>query len=337
MSRISDLGEFGFLEKLLPRLQSPEARLRIGPGDDACVVEPPAGVPIVLTTDMLIEGIHFRLDWQKPDELGWKAIAANLSDVAAMGARTAWVLISLGCPADTEVALLDNLYRGMLDLCEISGVTIVGGDTTRSQQLTLSITAVGLCPQAVPVTIAAARPGETIYATACPGMSALGLRLLEKFGRAEFPARYEEALQSHIHPRIPWREAPEIARLVHPGAMTDLSDGLARDVGKICQASGVGARIDFRSLSWHKELLQAHEEFGWNPVDFALTGGEDYCLLFTADPERLAEGRQRSQPLAALPLLELGEITPREKGFVALWPDGRVQPIESKGFDHFMG
>jgi len=335
MSRISDLGEFGFLDKLLTTLRRSDERIHVAPGDDACVIDLSSGGPVVLTTDMLIEGIHFRLDWQEPEELGYKAVAVNLSDVAAMGARPGWILVSLGCPRETEEGFLDALYRGMLGLCDESRVVIAGGDTTRAEKLTLSLTAAGLCEEGSPVTIAGARSGETIYATACPGLSGLGLRLLKKFGRSGAPARYEQALRAHLRPEVPWREAPEIARLVRPGAMTDLSDGLARDVGKICQASRLGARIDFRSLSWHKDLQRAWEEFGWDPVSLALGGGEDYCLVFTADPARLEQGRRQSESLAALPLLELGTITAREKGFVAVGPDGTERPVDPKGFDHF--
>jgi len=335
VSRISELGEFGFLDKLLPTLRGNKPGVRIGPGDDACVVEPAAGTSLVATTDMLIEEVHFRLDWQSPEELGWKAIAANFSDIAAMGARPAYVLVCLGCPGSTEESFLDALYRGMRELCEQAEVQIVGGDTTRADKLVLSITALGLCGPAAPVPISGARVGQAIYATACPGLSGLGLRLLEHFGRSAVPAHYSEALQAHVRPQVPWRMAPEIARHLQPGAMTDLSDGLARDIGKICHASGVGAWIDFYSLSWHKELVQAQEEFGWDRVDFALAGGEDYCLIFTADRPRLEEQRRLSPALAKLVLFELGEITPQERGFVGRWPDGSERLIEPRGFDHF--
>ena len=153
-----------------------------------------------------------------------------------------------------------------------------------------------------PIGINHAQPGEILYASACPGLSGLGLSLLERFGRQNFPSHYPEALRAHLKPRIPWKEAPRIASSVQPGAMTDISDGLGRDLSKICQASKVGAWIDFSSLLWHKELLQAQEEFGWDPVELVLRAGEDYCLLFCAKPDRIEKVKKESPTLLELPL-----------------------------------
>jgi len=338
-SRISDLGEFGFLEKLLANLHFSDDRVKVAVGDDASVLDLKTNSLTVLTTDMLIESIHFRLDWQEPEEIGHKAVAANLSDVAAMGGCPEWLLVSLGCPPEMEESFLMSLYRGIFTLCEEADVKVIGGDTTRADRLILGITALGRCEEGSPVTLGGARPGERIYTTGCPGLSGLGLQLLEEFGRQDVPSGYEEAIRAHLCPTVPWRQAPEIARFIRPGAMTDLSDGLARDLGKICRASSVGARIDFCGLSWHKEMIKAREDFlvnpDWDLPRLALSGGEDYCLLFTADQNRLKEGRKKSRLLASMPLFELGEIRPAESGFVALGTDGVETVIDPQGFDHF--
>lgn len=335
MTRISELGEFGFLQKLLPLLKRPDPRIAVPPGDDASVVDMPDASQTVITTDMLVEEFHFRRRWQTARQIGYKAAAANLSDLAAMGARPLWLLVSLGCPPDAAVEDLIELFQGMLALCDEAGVKIIGGDTCRADRLLVSVTAVGHCDSESVTTLAGAEPGQILLATACPGLSALGLRLLERFDRKACDRGYPAALKAHFEPKVPWNEGPEIARRIRPGAMTDVSDGLGRDVGKICQASGVGACIDFSRLKWHKELLQAKSDFDWSPLELALNGGEDYCLLLAASRKQFEEAREASPLLAAVSWIELGVVTPPEKGFVAVALDGEEIPISLSGFDHF--
>jgi thiamine-monophosphate kinase len=284
---------------------------------------------------MLIEDVHFRLDWHPPEQLGYKAVAVNLSDIAAMGGRPLGILVSLGCRPETSDRFLEALYQGMLQLCDEVGISILGGDTCKAERLTLCITALGISEGANPTTLSGARPGEAIFSTGCPGLSALGLRLLERFGPQGIPPGFDSAVSLHLRPVVPWEAAAEIAQQVRPGAMTDLSDGLARDVGKICLASGVGARIDFSRLPWHKELLLARERFGWNPVDLALYGGEDYCLLFTVTEAGLQAACDSSPQLAGMTLFPLGEVTEAGSGLHIVLPDGTRKTIEPSGFDHF--
>lgn len=334
--RIADLGEFGFLSRLIPALKpSSGEAVRIGPGDDACVLDLGGPESLAVTTDMLVEGEHFNLLWHPPRKLGRKAVAVNLSDLAAMGARSEVILVSLACPESTSLALLDELYSGMLDVCQESGVSLAGGDTCRADRLVLSITALGRCGEGSPVTLDGAQPGQSIYATACPGLSALGLKLLQIFGPDRIPSEFRESLEIHFNPPVAWRQAPEIARQLPLGAMTDLSDGIARDLGKICQASGCGAMLDFTAFPWHRELTEAQTVFGWDPVPLALKGGEDYCLLFTAEGAGIESAWRASKSFGSLPLLKLGAIRPSAEGFSALLPGGARIPIDPSGFDHF--
>lgn len=333
---ISDLGEFGFLGRLIPSLvKSSGQAVLVGPGDDACVLDLGGPQPLAMTTDMLVEGEHFSLKWHPPGKLGRKAVAVNLSDLAAMGAQSEAILVSLACPENTPLDFLDELYAGMLELCRESGVSLAGGDTCRADRLVLSITALGRCGEGSPVLIDGAEVGQSIYVTACPGLSALGLNLLQRFGPDRIPPGFQESLEIHLNPPVAWRLAPEIARQFPLGAMTDISDGIARDLGKICQASGCGARIDFSAFPWHRELAEAQTAFGWDPVRLALEGGEDYCLLFTADAAEIESAWRASELFASLQLLKLGEIRPASEGFSALLPDGKIMTIDPSGFDHF--
>jgi thiamine-monophosphate kinase len=284
---------------------------------------------------MLVEGEHFNLKWHPPGKLGRKAVAVNLSDLAAMGARSEAILVSLACPENTPLALLVELFAGMLELCLESGVSLVGGDTCKADRLILCITALGRCGEGSPVRIDGAAVGQAIYVTACPGLSALGLKLLQRFGPDRIPPEFQESLEIHLNPPVAWRQAPAIARQFALGAMTDVSDGIARDLGKICQASGCGARVDFSAFPWHRELVKAQTVYGWDPVRLALEGGEDYCLLFTADAAKIESAWRASELFASLHLLKLGEICPASEGFSALLPGGNLITIDPSGFDHF--
>mgnify|MGYP000710612490 CR=1 FL=1 len=334
---LSDIGEFGFIERMLKLVRCKAPEVRVGPGDDAFVCEEEEGRLLIVTTDMMVENTHFRLDWQTAEELGHKALASNISDIASMGGSPRWAFVSMGCSPETEVSFLEALYQGMLHLAEKSGILIAGGDTTRSESLILSLTLLGFCNQENLVTISGASVGEKIYATGCPGMAALGLRVLEKMGRESGGKNYPRAVAAHLVPEGPWLQAPLISRHFRPGAMTDLSDGLARDVGKICSASGVGGRLNFEKFPWDSEMLQAQREWGWDPIAFALSGGEDYSLIFTAKQDSLDQARQNNPVLKNLQLIELGEVIPAGDGLVVCQADTSEQRIDPSGFDHFKG
>lgn len=329
MTLVSQLGEFGLIDRLLALVGQSRGALHTGPGDDACAIELDGDRLLIATTDILIEGIHFRLDWQSPEELGHKSVAVNISDIAAMGGETKWILVTLGCSREMDVRILEGIYRGMVDLCEEVGATISGGDTSRSDKLLLSITALGTCAKNDLCKIAGAKPGEKIYSTSCPGVSALGLRLLQEHGREGVPQEFQAAVHCHLRPQVPWHLAPEIARTIKPGAMTDISDGLARDIGKICAASKVGARIDFSKIDWDPLLIEAQKEYGWDPTEFALAGGEDYCLLFTADENSITKTGIEPKPV------EIGEVLSHERDFLVRFEDGSERKIDPIGFDHF--
>jgi thiamine-monophosphate kinase len=336
MKTLAEIGEFGFIRKILPALDSSDDRIVIGPGDDAAVVKNPEGLNLVYTTDLLVEGFHFLPDWHWPEELGHKAAAVNLSDLAAMGARPDWLLVAVACPESTEVQRLEGLLRGMSAYARQWNTRILGGDTCRADRLILSITAIGSVPAGQEVALTHSRAGQSVYVTGAPGLSALGYQALKRWGRQKTEEKYPNAVRAHLTPEPPLGLAPLVAEKIKPGAMTDVSDGLGRDLGKICQASGVGAFIDFSSLQWHKEILDGCKQLDLEPEQLALSGGEDYSLLFTAPEERVESHRAEiEEALQEIPLKKIGRLLPAGEGFQVRLLSGKQIEVNPEGFDHF--
>jgi thiamine-monophosphate kinase len=288
--------------ELIARLQA-----RLGPtggpiGDDCAVLDVPPGERLLATVDMMVEGIHFRLEDTDPVTLGRRALAINLSDIAAMGGTPRWCLVSLGLP--TPSTFVDGLYEGLGDMARRHGVLVAGGNIARlPERMAIDITVLGTA--AHPVMREGARPGDHIYVTGALGRSAAGLQCLLK-GNRNHPALVE----AHLDP--PPRIAEGKALVGVATAMIDISDGLAQDLGHICERSGVGAALD--AVPIDEETRQTAAELGLDALRLALHGGEDYELLYTAPP--------------GAPGIHIGVIT---TGGLTL--DG--QPLAPKGWDHF--
>jgi thiamine-monophosphate kinase len=270
---LASVGEGAVLARIFPRLPAARAQL-LGPGDDAAVIAAPDG-RYVVTTDMMIHGPDFRLAWSSPHDLGWKAAASNLADVAAMGAVPTALVVALAAPSDTPVAVLEGISDGLRDACELlaPGCGVVGGDLSVSPTLTIAVTAFGDLEGRSPVLRSGARVGDVVAVSGELGASATALRLLferavDADGRpdAGLAAALRDETAAQLAPRPPIFAGPIAAR-AGATAMLDLSDGLAIDAGRLARASGI--RIDF-----HRALL------GADPA-MALAGGEDHSLLAT--------------------------------------------------------
>ncbi len=274
---IADLGEFGLIAEIaagLPR----GPRTIVGIGDDAAVVTAPDG-RVVATTDLLVEGRHFRRDWSGPADVGAKAAARSLADVAAMGAVPVCVLVGFGAPGDLPLAWARELVAGIADECARAGATVVGGDTSGAEAIVLAVTALGDLAGRDPVTRSGARPGDVLAIAGVLGDSAAGLALLEA-GLAG-PA---SLIAAHQRPRPPYAAGPEAARL-GATAMIDVSDGLLADAGHVAEASGVLIDIDAALLPGGAELAAAAAALGLpGPRDWVLTGGEDHAFAATFPP-----------------------------------------------------
>jgi thiamine-monophosphate kinase len=331
------LGEFGLVERLARKLAARSAAscagsLTLGIGDDAALLQPPPGTEVVATMDALVEEVHFRRDWSPPQDLGWKALAVNLSDLGAMGARPLGALISLAVPPEVEVRWIDRLYEGLADCAAEYGCPLVGGDTVRSpRHVAISVTALGTVLAGRAVRRSGARLGDRVCVTGVLGDSGAGLALLER-GETGRGTDNRAVLEWHRRPRPPAEAGAVLAERGLATAMMDLSDGLAADLRRLARASGVGARIEEQRLPISDAARQAAEHLGVDAVRWALHGGEDYQLLFTVAPERFADVPPALGPLGVTATV-IGEITRR--GILLAGNGGKARPLRPEGFSHF--
>ncbi|MFG1700377.1 thiamine-phosphate kinase [Nonomuraea sp. NPDC049309] len=274
---VGDLGEFGVVSRITGRLPQ-GAAVMLGPGDDAAVIGAPDG-RVAVSTDLLIEGRHFRRDWSGGYDVGRKAAAQNLADVAAMGARPTCLVVGLGLPPDVPVDWLDALTAGFADECATVGASVAGGDVTRCDLVVLGVTALGDLGGRAPVTRSGARPGHVVAVAGRLGRSAAGLALLSAGAAVAAPAA-AEAVAGHRRPSPPYECGVEAAEL-GASAMLDVSDGLLQDLGHIAQASGVHVELDpaaFAPFTSDEPVAAAARELGADPLEWVLSGGEDHAL-----------------------------------------------------------
>lgn len=292
---------------------------------------------LVVTKDLLLEGVHFERRYHPPRLLGRKALAVNLSDIAAMGARPLAAFLGLAIPSRYPGAEIEAVLRGLLDLAAATGTLLAGGDTSASRSgLVLSVTVVGVAPPSGAVRRAGARPGDRLYVTGTLGDSALGLALLAR-GRRLPGARGAEAvlLRRHLDPTPRLVEGAAIGSRALASAMIDLSDGLAADLGHLCEASRVGARVELSRLPRSRAYRAlAPRLAAGDLLAPAVGGGEDYELLFAVPPGRIPALERASRDWPAPPTA-IGEIRPGREGLVLLDEAGRPYRPPRAGFVHF--
>ena len=325
MSELGALGEFGLIKTLVGGLQGTEGVL-CGPGDDCAVVQF-GNARVLLSCDAMIEGIHFRRDWATPESIGWKAAAAALSDIAAMGGVARCMLITLGCPGDTDTEYLSRLYAGIAELTSQFNVAVVGGDTVRSAQgILLDITVVGELEEGkAPRYRSGAQPGDLVAVTGYPGCSGLGLAALLRGDKSPITL-----IEAHTRPRPRLAEGAWLARETAVHAMIDISDGTAADLHHIAERSDVCISVERHKLPLSQEMQHYAQEIGCRCEDYALSGGEDYELAMTVAPEQATDLCKRFTEKFDLPLTCIGTVT---SGAVQVLVDG--QPVQREGYDHF--
>ncbi len=330
---LAELGERGLIARLRRRLPPPGPEVLVGIGDDAAAVAW-GGETLLLTTDALLEGVHFRRSTATLRDIGAKAVAVNISDIAAMGGEPRYALLALGLPPSLAVADVDELYAGIHDIARRYGVTVVGGDTCAAPGgVALCVTLVGRVDGA-PLRRSGARPGDAILVTGALGASAAGLAALERSPGALPPAAVEAVARPH---RLPTPRVAE-GRLIRAAggatAMIDVSDGLVTDLGHIATESRVGAWIDVDALPVSEATRAVAKALGRDPLRWALSGGEDYELLFTAVPDRAGDLARAVTDRTGTPVHRIGEVRPFGDGVRFLGRDGRPHAVEP-GFDHF--
>lgn len=326
--RLSEVGEFGLIEKI--RKATPIGRgVRLGIGDDAAWVECKKN-SLLITSDLLIERVHFDLKWTSFYSLGYKSLAVNLSDVAAMGGSPAYLLLSLGIPVDFKTENIENFYRGIRALASRSAVALVGGDTSASNRFFISASLVGYAPYG-PITRSGGKVGDDLYVTGTLGDSALGLEILKKKKTRARDQKSSYLISRHRFPSARLRAGAILAQEKLAKAMIDVSDGLFQDLGHLCKASGVGAAV------WQEALPLSHAYrlcAGRKGALYALTGGEDYELLFCLrrrDRTRLEKIKRR----LGVPITRIGKCVLPSEGIKAFNGKGDPLPISVMGHDHF--
>ncbi len=330
---LAELGERGLIARLRSRLPPPGPEVLIGIGDDAAAIDWGAGT-LLLTTDTLLEGVHFRRSTATLRDIGAKAIAVNVSDIAAMGGEPRYALLALALPPTLGVADVDELYAGIEDMARRHGVVVVGGDTCAAPDgVVLSVTLVGRVV-GPPLRRSGARVGDAVLVTGTLGDSAAGLALLER-GPGELPPAVVEAV---VRPhRVPTPRVAESALIRASGwatAMIDVSDGLVTDLGHIAAESRLGARVDVDALPVSEAARAAAGAVGADPLTWALSGGEDYELLFTAAPDHAADLTHHVTERTGTPVHRIGEMRPPAEGVRFLDRSGRPRAVAA-GFDHF--
>ena len=347
------MNEFDFIKKIrvLAEERTPTAGLVRGIGDDAAVLKSFLGSDVVVSTDLLVEDIDFHRATTYPNLLGHKALAVSLSDVAAMGARPRWALLSIGVPNDVwQSEFLDRFYEGFFELAARYGVGLIGGDVSRTpEKIVIDSIVIAECLPQHEVYRSGAKPGDQIFVTGFLGDAAAGLRLIERGARLHSPtssdappsigeAAGEDHPLDHLlrrqlqpEPRVGWGMLLGDKRLAT--AMIDVRDGLSSDLNHLCAESKAGALIDSSSIPLDPLLKELSGRRALDPLMLALHGGEDFELLFAVRPENIGKLPTRVDGVS---LTRIGEITEASEG-VRISEGSRTWKLESGGWEHFKG
>ncbi|HEX2054566.1 MAG TPA: thiamine-phosphate kinase [Actinomycetota bacterium] len=319
---LSQVGEFGLIGRLRSIVGEPGDG-EVWVGDDAAVLRAPAGT-ILFTTDLLVEGVHFDTSFTGPEDLGYKSIAVNVSDVAAMGGVPRRAVVGLGVVRGLEVEWIEALYAGMQECCREFDMAVVGGDVTRSDQIVISVALLGNPAGRLFIERGNAKVGDAVCVTGTLGESAAGLRLLQQGNRERL-----DLLKAHLRPTPRVREVQVLRRHL-PSAMIDVSDGFCADLGHICAASGVGVLVQESDLP---VVDLAGVDAGESGLQLALSGGEDYELCFTIPPDRCEAAIAAVTEATGTRVTRVGEVVEASRGRVLL-VESAEHPLEAPGWDH---
>ena len=328
--------EFALIERIASAFETPEG-LTLGIGDDCAILDP--GRFDLVTTDCLVEGVHFDRRWSSANDIGWKSIAVCMSDIAAMGGGPGAFFLSLALGPDADEAFVDGFIDGLVAACdeltpEAFQVAAGGGDISSSPGPTvITITMLGEASPAGPVTRSGALPGDRIALLGPTGAAAAGLSLLR--GELDVVAsNYEDLLTTHRRPTPRVKEGALLGLYGVPSAMIDVSDGLAQDLGHILRRSNVGASIETHNLPRHHDLLRLSEDCGLDILPLMLGGGDDYELIIVTPPARMTKlwdlARRHDWDV-----FDIGEIRGAEEGLRVLAADGKPLELQTTGYRHF--
>ena len=330
---VGELGEFALIDRIR-RTLGEATGVAVGIGDDAAAVRPTPGKLLLATCDIQVEGRHFIKSRITPEQLGRRAAAVNLSDIAAMGGRPTHALVSLALPAATEVEWVERLYEGLREGFAEHGAVVIGGNLSGSaREIVIDVTLHGEADEPALLRRSGARHGDTVFVTGALGAARAGLLALDA-GLTGGPA--DAAARAHLVPTARVTEGLAIAASGLATAAIDVSDGFTADLEHLCEASGAGARVFAVRVPVDPTARAVAAELGFDPLLAALRGGEDYELIVTcapADTDVLIEAVRRA---AGTPLTAVGEIT-EARGLRLVEADGEERPLDAAGWDHFAG
>jgi thiamine-monophosphate kinase len=326
---------------LIRAIRSAAARQRtgveVGIGDDCAVLNPAPGERLLATTDLLLEDVHFRRRYAAPGDIGWKAMAVNLSDIASMGGQPRWALVALACPDTVQPAEVREFFEGALALADEHEVVVVGGDTSSSRGgWIVNVTLLGTTVRR-PLLRSTARPGDLIAVTGALGRSRAGLAVLDGSPGAASPdpAARDDVVQAHLRPRPRVREGQWLAEARGVTAMIDLSDGLATDLRHVAEESRVGARVQLDKVPVASSARRIALATGNDATAWATSGGEDYELLLTCERDALAGLARGLRDATGTALTAVGEIVGADSDVTFVDADG-VGIAVAPGFEHFV-
>ena len=330
--KIGELGEFNMIRRILPRFPAPSGAIK-GIGDDCAVLPGAPGRVQLVTTDLLVERVHFLLDRITPEELGHKALAVNASDIAAMGGQPTAAFLSIGLPPTIEVEWIDRLFAGIEALSRQIRCPLLGGDTTRSMtDMVINFAVLGDAAENEIKLRSTARPGDVVAVTGFLGDSGAGLRLLLERHRTDRPD-CDYLVRAHHAPMPHLAEGGWLARRMGVHAMMDVSDGIDSDIHRIMEQSGVGAGIELEQLPLSAPMRNVCHAHGWDALELAATGGEDYCLLCTVEGAAYEAVSLDFVRTFGKPLHAIGTI--RSEPGLRYTRGGRPARLAGHGFDHF--
>ncbi|MDT8317596.1 MAG: thiamine-phosphate kinase [bacterium] len=331
---LGDLGEFGLIDRIAGFFDRDNSDIVIGIGDDAAAIRKGEGIISLVTSDMLLEDIHFDLRYTAPNQLGEKALAVNISDIAAMGGTPRFFLLSIALPKDTEVDFVENFSKGAALAASRFGVTLIGGDTVASDdKILISITLIGEAPEREVLCRNGANPGDQIFVTGTIGDSAAGLKLLKKgINIDNCSPENGELIKKHLSPSPRVDVARYISRNHLATSMIDISDGLLKDMGHICESSKAQGKIWLDRIPLSSSYIRVAKDHGFN-IKTVLAGGEDYELLFTIPMEKVEELDKLERNFDCT-LTHIGEICPGN-GVLLYDHENNIIDPGMTGYDHF--
>ncbi len=333
---VSEIGEFGLLGRIAGMPAEMAAGVVRGIGDDVAVLDASGPEYLLATCDIQVEGVHFTRQAITPYQLGRKVAAINVSDIAAMGGDPRWALVSVAIPGSTEVGYVEELYRGMREQSALAGASIVGGNLSRMKSIiVLDFTLLGLVVPERLTLRSTARAGDAILLTGSPGESRAGLELIRRPDLAVSSSSRQKLLERHLCPQPRLIEGQLLARSGQVTSMIDVSDGVIGDLGHICKSSGKGAEIEAASLPLSPAVCEAARAAGADSLEWALSGGEDYELMFTSSPEAVPVLKKMLLDETGTSCAQIGRITARISEVWVRLADGKRIAPSVKGWDHF--